>query len=162
MLVYHHRLKNALIILSFSPQLCPCETPPGPTLHSCLGFLGQRCGPFGAGSGESHNNDLECLFCEDSLRGLELFSLEKRRCQGDFTASFQYLKWAYKKRDGVLFTKACRDGTKGSLLLKEERFILDFRKKFFTQRIVRHWHSLTKEAVGISAFSVLRPGWMQP
>lgn len=70
MLVYHHRLKSALIILSFSPQLCPCETPPGPTLHSCLGFVGQRCGPFGAGSGESHNNDLECLFCEDSLRGI--------------------------------------------------------------------------------------------
>lgn len=161
MLVYHHRLKSALIILSFSPQLCPCETPPGPTLHSCLGFVGQRCGPFGAGSGE---RAITMIWNVSSVKTVkeELFSLEKRRCQGDFTACFQYLKWAYKKRDGVLFTKACRDGTKGSLLLKEERFILDFRKKFFTQRIVRHWHSLTREAVGISAFSVLRPGWMQP
>lgn len=34
---------------------------------------------------------LKCPFCEASLRGLEVFSLEKRRHQGDFIASFQYL-----------------------------------------------------------------------
>ena len=38
--------------------------------------------------------------------------------------------------------------------LKEERFRLDIQKKFFTLRVVRHWHRLPREAVDAPSLEV--------
>ncbi|KAJ7397098.1 hypothetical protein BTVI_138682 [Pitangus sulphuratus] len=48
---------------------------------------------------------LEHLPYEDSLREMELFSLEKRRLRGYLIAAFQYLKGDYKKDGETLFTR---------------------------------------------------------
>ena len=78
---------------------------------------------------------IEHLSYEERLRELGLLNVEKRRFQRDLIAAFQYLKGAYKKAGEGLFTKVFSDRTSGSgLKLREGRFRLDRRKKFFTMR----------------------------
>ena len=104
---------------------------------------------------------LEHLSCEDRLRELGLFSLEKRRLQGDHVAAFQSLRGVSEKAGGGLFTRACSGGARGNgFKLKEGRFRLDIRKKFFPVRVVRHWHRLPREVVDAPSRLVqCQAGW---
>ena len=78
---------------------------------------------------------LEHLPYKDRLRELGLLSLEKRRLRGGLSAAFQDLKGAYKQEESQLFERVDNSRTRGKgFKLKEGRFRLDGRGKFFTRR----------------------------
>jgi len=100
---------------------------------------------------------LQYLSYEDRLKELGLSSLEKRRLWRDLIAASQYLKGAYWKDGEGLFTRVCSDGTRGGdCKLKEGRFTLAIRKKFFTMRVVKHWSRLPREAVAAPSLEVFK------
>jgi len=121
-----------------APLLHSGQTPPG-VLHPALEpSVQEGHGAVGAGPEEATKmiRGLEHLCCEERLRELGLFSLEKRSLWGDLTTTIQYLNWACKKAGEGLFTRAWSDRTKGNgFRLKESRCRLDIRKKFFTTRV---------------------------
>lgn len=102
-------------------------------------------------------SELEHLPCAERLRELSLFSLEKGRLKADSTTAFQYFKGAYKQEEERDFAQSVSDRTRGNgFKLKEGRFRLDVRKKFFTQRVVRCWNRLPREGVDVPSLEAFK------
>ncbi|KAJ7427797.1 sarcoplasmic/endoplasmic reticulum calcium ATPase 3 [Willisornis vidua] len=93
---------------------------------------------------------LEIYWNTDRLRELGLFSLEKRRLQ-ETSETLQYPKKAGEE----LWTRAWSGKPRGKgVKLKDRRFRLDAKKKFFPVRVGRPWHRLPREAVAAPSLNV--------
>ncbi|KAF4798722.1 hypothetical protein TURU_061853 [Turdus rufiventris] len=101
--------------------------------------------------------EMEHLSCEERLRELGLFSLEKRRFQDDMAVVFQYLKGIYKKDGEGLFTRLESDRRRGNgFKLREGWFGLDIRKIFFPANMVKHWNKLSREVMDAPSLELFK------
>lgn len=66
-------------------------------------------------------------------------------------ATCQYPKGNYRKEGDRFFSRVCGDRTRGNgLKLKESRFRLNIRKRYFTVKVVRQWNRLPSVVVDVS------------
>ena len=100
---------------------------------------------------------LEHLSCEERLRELGLFSLEKRRLKGDLANVYKYLQGGCKEDRARLCPVVPSDGPRGSgQELKHGRVPLNFRKCFIAVRVTEHRHRVPREVVASLSLEMLR------
>ncbi len=67
------------------------------------------------------------------------------------------MKGAYKPEGEWLFTSVDGDRTRGNgFKLRQGRFILDIRKKLFTQRVVTHWYRFPNGGCGCPSLEAFK------
>ena len=92
---------------------------------------------------------MEQVFYEDRLRELVLFSLEKRRFQGELiNNAYKYLMAESQEDEARLFSVVPSDRTRCNRhRMEHSKFHTNMRNNFFTLRVTEHRNNQCREVV---------------
>ena len=143
-------------------RLSPSALPFWPHLEYCVRVQGpqyKKDRDVGEGPEEGHEDDTGTgtPSLQRQAEGAGFIQPGRRRLWGDLIAAFQYLTGAHKQEGSELFERVDNSRTRGNgFKLREGRFSLDVRGKFFTVGVVRCWNRLPREVVDALSLEVFK------
>ena len=93
---------------------------------------------------------------EERLKRLDLFSLRRRYIRGDLIEVFKMFKGLNGLNPENLFELDNRIGRGNCKKIKKQRFNLDIRKFFFSQRIINLWNKLDNDLIESDSLDTLK------